>query len=221
MKTVRKILTGVSVGALAVCIIMLIGAIFGLKVFSQPLLNVLFTCVIIAVAGAFSINALTMANRNKTLGYVCLGLLTTLSLFLFIILWADITGGLFGKITLFLAITTIFFNIIVSLSLKLEKRYRILQIITYVLVVAVDIVLTLLIFCINVLVSGVWQAFTVACIVIFGLLCALGILGKKTDKETETNTTPKTNTVEQLKARINELEIENAELKQKLAQYEK
>lgn len=218
MKTAKKVLMYTSLATLSVSIILLITAVFGVKVFEGGLLKLLETCATLAIAGFFSINALTMTEKNKTMGYVCLGLLGVLSLCLLIIFWAN-TKGVFPNLVFVLTIATILFNIIVNLNLKLDKNFLVLQIITYVLIAVIDIILTLLIFGKNVLEnSTVLKLFIAGCIVVFGLLCALTILGKKVEKE-HPMVVSKEDTAS-LKNRIKQLEEENAILKEKLSKYE-
>lgn len=218
MKTAKKVLMYLSLATLSISIILLITALFGVKVFEGNLLKLLETCATLAIAGFFSMNAITMTEKNKIMGYVCLGLLGTLSLCLLIIFWAS-TKGVFPKLVFVLTIATILFNIIVNLNLKLDKNFLILQVITYILITTIDVILTLLIFGKNVLEnSTVLKLFIAGCIVVFGLLCALAILGKKVEKDNPV-ATPKED-VSSLKARIKQLESENAVLKEKLSKYE-
>lgn len=205
-----------SLCTLAICIVLLIGAIFGLDTFKGGLLKLLESCATIAIAGFFSINAITMIAKNKTLGVICLSLLTTLSASLLIIVWAGIKAGIFTNIVYILLIATILFNIIVTLNLNLDKRFLILQIITYSLIAIIDIVLTLVILGNNILKGTALKLFIAGCIVVFGLMCALAILSKKGEKEE-----PQKEDITSLKVRIAELEKENAKLKEQLKNMEK
>lgn len=216
MKKTKKILMTTSLCTLAICIILLIGAIFGMETFKGTLLKVLESCATIAIAGFFSINALTMTRKNKTLGYVCLSLLGLLSLCMLIIIWASVKAGTFTKLVYILLIATVLFNIIVTLNLNLDKRFFALQIITYVLIFAIDVILTLVIFGSNILKGSVLKLFIAGCIIVFGLMCALAILSKKTDKEE-----PPKEDIASLKKRIAELEAENKALKEQISNMEK
>lgn len=216
MQKTKKFLMYLSLCTLAICIVLLIGAIFGLDTFNGGLLKVLKSCGTIAIAGFFSINAITMIAKNKTLGIICLGLLATLSTSLLIIVWANIKAGVFTNIVYILLIATILFNIIVTLNLNLDKRFLILQIVTYLLIAIIDIVLTLVILGNNVLKGTVLKLFIAGCIVVFGLMCALAILSKKGEKDE-----PQKEDVSSLKARIDELEKENTKLKEQLKNMEK
>ena len=211
MKTTKKILMYSSLATLSVCIIMLISALFGAKVFEGVLLKLLITCAVIAIAGFFSINAITITNKNKTVGYVCLGLLAILSLCLLIITWASVKWGTFNKLVFILLITTIFVNIIVTLLLKLDKSFFVLQLITYALIVALDIVIALLIWGKPVLNNPtVLKLFVAGCIAVFGLLCALVILSKKVEKD---GFSKHSEDLSLLEEKVKQLELENATLK--------
>lgn len=225
MKKTKKILTITSLVAMIISVIMLIGAIFGLKVFEGVLLKFLLSFAAIAVGCTFAINAISIYGRNRIVSLVSLGLLGLSVLFALIIFWAgfDMSVG-FNKFTLILAMATIFFNIIVSLIIKLDRRYLVLQIITYVLILVIDIILTLQI--VNVDVFGVkdfWKFFLAICLVAFALLCATGILGRKYDVGGEKEVKAKQGFVklsqaeyDAMNSKIKALEEENIALKQQL-----
>lgn len=219
MKLAKKVLTIVSLATMGISVIMLIGAIFGLKVFQGALLSLLLSFATIAVASAFSINGLNIMRKKKIIAYVSIGLLGLVSLLGLIIYWSKFTTApLFNQITGVLAIATVFFNIIVSLNLKLDKKYLVLQIITFSIICIVDIILTLLIFGVNVLSNDlVSKLFWALCLVAFGLLCTVAILSRK-NREIEENDKEKYIRVKQseytaLKERVEFLEKEIESLK--------
>lgn len=229
MKKTRKILTIISIVSMIVSVLMLIGAIFGLKVFEGVLLKFLLTFAVVAVGCAFAINAVSIYGRNRKVSLVSLSLLSLSVLFALIIFWAgfDMSVG-FNKFTLILGMLTVFFNIIVSLIIRLDRRYLVLQIITYSLVLVIDIILTLQI--VNVDVFGIknfWKFFLAICLVAFAMLCTTGILGRKYDggeqksgdkegKEKQGFVKISQNEYDELKSKIKALEEENATLKQQL-----
>lgn len=221
MKTAKKTLMYTSLVALAVCIILLIGSLFGLKTFEGALLKLLETFATIAVAGFFAINALTMTEKNKIIGFVCAGLLGFLSLLLIIIFWANIPWGVFQQLVFVLTIATVLFNIIVNLNLKLDKNLLVLQIITYILIGIIDIILTMVIFGSKILTNdAVLKVFIAGCIIVFGLLCALEILSKKVEKTPMLIKQGELNDVDSLKAQVKALQEENARLRERLSKYE-
>lgn len=213
----KKILTYVAVASMSVSILLLIMAIFGLKVFEGTLLKILLSFATVAVVSAFSINALNILKTQKIVPYISLGLLALSGLFAFIVFWTGFNSVVLNKITGILAIATVLFCIVVSLNNKIQSRYKVLQGITYAVIVLIDIVLTLIILGVKVFeVSGILEIFLVACLLAFGLLCALAILGKKKDAgvvESEYIKVQK-HEYEKLLEKIKELEIENAKLRE-------
>ena len=171
MKLARKILLIATLGSLFIGVGILISAIFGNNVFEGAWLKVLESLATIVVAGAFSLNALNFMHRNKIIAYITLCLLGTLTILAFVIYWGEIefTSG-FTKFVAILAMTTIFFNIMVY--------YFVVQIVTYSIIAAIDIILILQICEIDVI-SHIWQIFVIACLIVFGLLIALAVLSKK------------------------------------------
>ena len=181
MKETRKIITFISLAGLTGCVGLLIAAIFGVKVFEGTILNVLLSLAIVTAGTAISINAINYMNKKKILSFISLALTGALMVLAIIIVWGAIAwSNALTKITVLLAIATIFFNVIVAYRLKLENRYFAIQIATYVLLGVLDIVLTLLVFEVNLFAySWFWQPFTVLVIVVVGFLAALSILGRR------------------------------------------
>lgn len=181
MKETRKIITFISLAGLTGCVGLLIAAIFGVKVFEGTILNVLLSLAIVTAGTAISINAINYMNKKKILSFISLALTGALMVLAIIIVWGAIAwSNALTKITVLLAIATVFFNVIVAYRLKLENRYFAIQIAAYVLLGVLDIVLTLLVFEVNLFAySWFWQPFTVLVIVVVGFLAALGILGRR------------------------------------------
>ncbi|MBQ4557802.1 MAG: hypothetical protein IJA61_00290 [Clostridia bacterium] len=220
MKTAKRILTGVSLGTMSAAVLMLLLALFGLSkiIFSGVGLNFLLSFAIISIASAFSINACNILSKRRVIATINLSLLGV-STFLFILtIWIENFPKLLSNMTYILAIATIFFSIIVSLNLKLGKRQKVLQILTYTTIIIIDIMLSMLILGVELFeIDGLGTLFVALCLVTFGLLCATAILGKKaasdntkSDKNTITITKEEYNN---LKNRITELENEINQLK--------
>ena len=186
---IKKTLTLTSLIGVGASILMLICAIFGLKVFEWPLLSILLTFATIAMASAFAINAFNLMPRNKIISYIALSLLAVISILWLVVFWSNFeVAQMLVNIVGVVSIATVLFNIIVSYSLRLEKKLFGLQIATYILLITIDILLTLLIFGINIFnVKGMLEIFLVLCLIIIGLLITLGILSKKTLHDTTTN----------------------------------
>lgn len=219
MKLAKKVLSGISLGSMILAVVMLLVALFGGSefVFSGVGLDLLLSFAIIAVASAFAINACNVYSRKKIISIINLSLLGLCVLLGLLSVWIGDFPLLLANITYVLAIATVFFGIIVSLNLKLGKRQRVLQGITYVCVIVIDIILTLLIFGVDVFaVDGLSTMFIALCLVAFALLCATAILGKKSiteDVNSSDMITISKIEYENLKAKVFELQQEIKELK--------
>lgn len=220
MKTAKKVLTTVSLATMSFAVAMLIGGVFGLKIFSnQILLNMLLSFATVSLASAFAISSLNLIKKQKTVSIISLILLFICLVFALIIYWSNFQiPAWFGKSTIIISVTTILFIIIVSASIKLGNRHRVLQGITFGLITVLDIIIAIAVFGVPVFeLAGFVQIFVVACLVVFALLCTLGILGKKS-LEPE----PKTQEKGFVKISVDEYESLKAEikkLKEELEQY--
>ena len=110
-----------------------------------------------------------------------------------------------------------------SLYIQLGDKQKALQIVTYILVAAIDIFLTVVILGINLFkYNGVWQAFGVVCLVVLALLCTLAVLSKKnyTNVDAEMNAMGD-EYIKVRKSEYNELKARVAELEDQLKQYKK
>lgn len=222
MRKTKKILTITSLVAMSLCVLLLIGAIFGLKVFDGAVLKILLTFATIAVGSAFAISAVNIFDRNRIISIVALSLIALSMVFGLIVFWMGFNVSVaFNKFTLILSMLAILFNIIVSLILKLDKRYLVLQIITYAFIVLIDIILTLQILNVDVFgIKSFWKYFIAICLIAFGLLCATSIIGRRSDvgqKDDKTNGFVKVSKIEyeEMKKRIESLEEENRILREK------
>ena len=184
MKLARKILLGVTLGSVFFGVGLLIASIFGLNVFVGTWLKVLESLAIVVVAGAFSLNALNFMHKNRVIALVSFALHGALTALLFIVIWGgmDFVTSWFAQLVAVVAITTIFFNIIISNYLKLGKNHFVIQIITYAIIGVIDVVLMLEIFQVDVM-QYILREFIIACLLTLGLLITLAVLGKKAPDE--------------------------------------
>lgn len=191
MTKLRKGLTISSIVTLVVAVGMLIGAIFGLKVFEGTLLKILLTFSIFCVGSTLYLNAIDIYSKKRILSIVDMALLGVLIVLGLIIVWTGTQlSSTFGRITAILSLATILFNIIISNYLKLGKSQKVLQIITYSLIIVLDILLTLVICGVKLFdYSWFWKVFAVLCLVTFILLVTLSILSKKVKPEQVINVT--------------------------------
>lgn len=129
-----------------------------------------FSILTLAVAGFFAINSLNMIEKNKTIGFVSLGLICLSALLIVIALCVDISGSLYLNLTISFGLLSVLFSIIVSSGLDLGKSNLVMQIIVYLLVFATDVIATLGIFG----VVDLGEIIVFFCIMI--LLCILGVV---------------------------------------------
>lgn len=225
MKTTKKILIISSLSTLAISCAILISAVFGAKVFdgTGALLRILLISSTLCVGSAISINELNIINRKKILGYVSLGFLIISVLFAIIIFSTNILNGVstassnFAKVTEILSVFSILFIIIVTLFTKLDKKQFVLQIITYCLVMVIDIFITLEIVGIDVFKNKiVTDIFIVLCIVSVGLIIALLVLSPKKFDETKLAEKDK---IVVSKEEYENIKKENEELKKQLENF--
>lgn len=223
MKTAKKTLSIISITTLAIAVLMLILSVFGVKgIFKFPSVAVLESMAIICVGSAFAINALLIFPKKRKLAIVDLSLISSLTLLSILTFWIEVvSSSVFGKIVLILGIATVFFNIIITNFLKLGKNKLVLQIITYCLIVVVDILLTLQIVGIDLFdIEGFTKIFIALCLVTFVMLIVLVILAKKSPTSEQPDDNKKDfvkvdkKEYEEMKQRIQELESEIALLKQ-------
>lgn len=129
-----------------------------------------FSILTLAVAGFFAINSLNMIEKNKTIGFVSLGLICLSALLIVIALCVDISGSLYLNLTISFGLLSVLFSIIVSSGLDLGKSNLAIQIIVYLLVFVTDVIATLGIFG----VVDLGEIIVFFCIMI--LLCILGVV---------------------------------------------
>ncbi|MBE5734917.1 MAG: hypothetical protein E7361_00475 [Clostridiales bacterium] len=211
IEKIKKILTICTICFIAIPILILICAIFGLDVFTGTTLYIILSLATLAISGVFCINALNMYNKNKTISIISISLLLISSLLAIIIYWSNFTTTLaFNNFTIILAMTTILFCIIISLHLRLGKQLLPLQITTYVIVIIIDVLITINICFFEIIaINGINQIFWTMCLVALALLCTTAILSKKSISTDSTNTKYIKITVEEynaLKSKISELE---------------
>ena len=222
IKLVKKILTIVALSTLAIVFGLLIGAIFKLNVFEGILFKILLSSATITVASAFAITAVSYFNKQSVLSIVTLSLLGILTILALVIYWMEIAFvSTFTRITLNLAVVTVLFCILVGNGVKLGNRFKALQIITYVLVGVAVILLTLLIWGVDLFgITGLAQIIGVEFLVALAMLCVLSIMSRKSyvvdedprKVDVESITIPKIE-YESLKQEIAQLKAELKKLK--------
>lgn len=215
MDRAKKGLMISSLVSLGIACVLLILAVFKIKVFEGVLLHILLVFATLTLASAFMINELNVIKRDKVLGSVSSALLLLSVLFAFIIFCSPLleNGGYFCTATAIISIFSIFFMIIISIKTKLNKRFFAIQIVAYILLCILDIFLSILIGGFNLFsVTAMTEIFGVLCVVTFGIILALIILSvKRNNQEVENQ-----DFVKILKSEYENLLKENKELKEEI-----
>lgn len=188
MEKFKKILMIISLSTLGIAVLMLIsGVIFNLPVFTdKTLLKILLTDATVAITTGISINEISVIKRKKILGFVALGLLlasATLAIILFIVP-SLFSNSAMVKATSIVAISSLLFITITSNYSKLDNYLLPFQIISYLVFLAVDTFIALLIAGVNVFFNGgMVSLFVVLCILAVGFMIALSVLSSKRKNE--------------------------------------
>lgn len=227
MEKTKKTLMIISLCALAISCIMLILAVFKVKIFEGVPLRLLLVFSTIAVSCGISINELAVIKRKRILGFVGLGLLALSVVMAMIIFCSKLLTieSVFNRITGIVAVSSVLFIVIISLYSKLGKSVLGLQIPTYICLIALDIMISLLIGGVELFeINGMLQVFIVLIIVCVGLLIASSVISSKRKSVSEDishNIKKVTISIveyESLKSENESLKKENAELKAKLGE---
>lgn len=108
-------------------------ALFGVFSLKGAVVDSLFTCLTLAVAGLLTINSCTMLERKNKLAVISFGLIAGSALLVIIALWSNISSSnLYMEITLTLCILSVCFNLITSNILKLRNKYLHVQVASYI-----------------------------------------------------------------------------------------
>lgn len=105
--------------------------------------SLFFTVLVLAIAGFFTINSLNMVDKNKTIGFVSLGLIALSAVLIIIAVWIDISGSIYLNITVSFGLLSVLFDIIVSSGLDLGKKNLVIQIVVYLIAFITDLTATL------------------------------------------------------------------------------
>lgn len=180
MNVAKKILTILAISALAIIVGLVIAAIFGFDLFTGLWLKILLTLATLALVSTFSISALNFFPKKRILSIIALSLFAFLLCCVLIILWSDtpLTND-FAKITGISALAVFLFNFIIFTKLRLEGRYVILQIITYIFASVVVVVLSLSIVEVDVFGGDMWKIWLAVALAMLALSGALSILARK------------------------------------------
>lgn len=216
IKKITKTLMIVSLVSLAVSCGLLIGAVFGLKVFDDPVLQkMLLIFSIFAVAGGLAIGEINVLQKNKVLGIVCLGLLGLSVLLALFSLFVD--SGVFTKITIVTALLSVLFCFIMSIYMKLGKSLLVLQICTYVALIVLDAFFIMLTLGVNILEKkGMLECFIILIIASVGLLIAIKVISSRKKDALLSQSESHKSELDDIKIQLEKLTQENEDLRQQV-----
>ena len=178
MDKMKKLLTIFTISSTCLVSLLLILLLFEVKIFGDFNGSVLITFACFGIGGFFAINSLNMIDKNKIIAYVSLGLIC-LSVFLIILsTWITFESGIYSDITISLGFLSVLFNVIVSSSLDLGKKWFPIQIAVFAVVGLFDLITTLALF--GVLKLGDFILIYIALIIVMIVgIIILKVLAKK------------------------------------------
>ena len=181
MKKLKKVLMIVSLVCIGIVAFMLASSVFGVNVYVGWPFKVMIVLAIVGATSGIAIGELNVVKRKKILGFVGLALLGVSAIMATILFLTPLLGwNLFAKFTLALSITSILFITIITQYSKLGKSVLVLQIITALILGTIDIILSLIIFGVNVFAyTIILDLFIVFCIAAVTMLIALTIIGSR------------------------------------------
>lgn len=221
MNKTKKSLMIVSLVTLAISCLMLILAVFKVKIFQGVTLRLLLIFATTSLSCAIAISELNVIKRKKILGLVGLGLLATSVLMALVVFCSPLLFkySAFNRITGIVAVLSVTFITIISINSKLEKTLLGLQIPTYVAVSILSVMICIIIGGFKLLeIKGMLELLIIDAIITVGLLIASSVIASKRKQEPGET---KLSEVEILKAENEKLRKENEELKSKLAELQK
>lgn len=218
IEKIQKGLIITSIVTVSIVVIMLISALFGAEIFNNKTLTaILLTIAAISAVGFFINSALDMFNKKKIIAIISMVLLGFAFIFGLVNFWTHFEmEGIFPKISGIIAIASVLFVIIITTNAKLDNNFKVLQFVTYGLIIALDIILTLVILGVDLFgTEGFSEFFWAFCFIVFALLCINNIVGKRITSNNLGKDYIKVSVKEynELKERINQLEKENKELR--------
>lgn len=218
----KKSFTYASLVFVGVAALLAILGLFGLPIFSGIMSQILFTDIAFAVSSILLIDTIELASKKNIIAIISTALIA-LSLLLFLgVIWAEVAiFASYGQITVVVSLLSVEFSVIVSNIIKLGKSYLALQIINYLFLTFIIGAICLAIFgviSVDIFIT-VW--FWAAVIVTLALSIALKVFAKKVATEKMESKMLKVGFIQVKEDEYKALLAENAELKKKLAEYEK
>jgi hypothetical protein len=230
MNTTKKILLIISLSTLALSCLLLILQVFKVEVFTNKyLLRTLLISSTLAIGSGLGINALNVYKRKQILGIISLSLLATSTLFAVIIFASPLLDkdSPFNKLTVILSVFSVLFEIIALLYSRLNKKFFVLQLVTYIVICIIDVIISLTVCGVDVFkYEFITDGFIVCCICAVGLLIALTVLGLKLSGDTQLTKSQTVNAnnndmISVSKSEYENLKAENEKLKAEIESLKK
>lgn len=217
IKKITKILMIVSLVCLAASCGLLIGAVFGLDVFGNKVLQkVLLMSSTFAIAGGLAIGEVNVLQKNKVLGCISLGLLGLSVLLTLVSLFIDF-DGVFTKITIITSLISVLFCFVVSIYTKFGKSFLALQICTYVALTLLDAFFIMLTLGIGILEKkGMLECFIILIIASVGLLIAVKVISSRKKDALLSQSESHKSELDDIKIQLEKLTQENEDLRQQI-----
>lgn len=205
MKKGITITTLVSLGLVAlICIL----AIFGALKLEGVVLNLLLTFGTLVVAGAISLTSVTLLQAKNKWGFVSIILVSISSVLTLLIIWINKLANveILIKITATIAILSLICSLIITNAVKLGKKLFVVQLVTYIIIGITSIMLTLIIWGINIFGNGIiGKLFWVFVVLSIVGLITISILASKNRTIKSSKETTKNDTITISKTEYEEL----------------
>ena len=182
----KKKISLITLACVGLSALISVGALFDFLEFKGFTLDLLFTFLTLTIAGILTLNSCEMLERKNRLALVSIALIlisTILVILCFFTNLDDIDG--YMKLTLVTSTLSICFNLISSNILKMEKNYKIVQILSYSCYAFLSIYLILIFLDILKLDGSNLKIFILFIILSFVAMCSLAILSKKRPTQRE------------------------------------
>ena len=201
----KKIFTMTAIGSMVVAGLMLIAALFGIFDLEGTYVSVLLSVVTIGVSAIFSINATLIKDKGyKIVSYVAYGLIAVSAVLFLLLIWVG--GDAIFRAAIVIGVSSIFANIIMGNVVSLGKKYLVVQLVEYAMVVLIDLVIILLAFGVEVFENdAVVKLFITGCIVAGVGMITLSVLSKKAESGDKVAVSNDSNSVTISKAEYNTL----------------
>lgn len=182
MEKIRKILLALSIGALVVACIMLVLAVFRVKIFVGVPLRILLCISTLSVACGLALSDLVIFEKNKILGIIGLGLLALSTLLALICFCTSllVTLSVYNRITGIVAVLSVIYTLALVVYSRLGKHILGLQIVTYFAMAVLTGFVVLIIAGVPVFEQpGMTETFIITCIVSAGTFLSCYFIGAK------------------------------------------